>query len=155
MQLLVSHGSCGCLLTSTAMVLDKTNEEMIELIGHDGGEIVFPDLPEPSKRQGVHIQEVIDIAIDLGYAVTSIEVSPSSTTDGKNNFDIKFKESYADRLKWHMHHSIGIITGLGRRWPHAVAWDGKKILDPQGRTYDFDDIKMGVQVYYRFDKIKS
>ena len=155
MQLLDSHAAWGCLLTSAAMVLGKTNAEMIELIGHDGGAIVFDGMPGPTKRQGFHIQEVIKVALALGVAVTAIEVLPCSTTDGKNNFDILFRDTPAERLGWHMNNSIGIITGQGRRFPHAVAWDGARIFDPQGRIYGFDDIKIGVQVYYRFDKIKS
>ncbi|KKN04907.1 hypothetical protein LCGC14_1092740 [marine sediment metagenome] len=153
MKLRNNYAPWGCLLSSAAMVLDLTNEELIKLIGHDGGDIVFPGMPEPSKRQGFHIQEIIDIAVKLGYSVMAIEVMPASTTDGENNFDIKI-EDHHKRLMGHMNDHTGIITGRGRRWPHAVAWDGEKVFDPVGKIYDFDDIKMGVQIFYRFSKIK-
>lgn len=154
MNLQNSHAPWGCLLASAAMVLDVNRESLMALVGHDGGEIVFPDQPEPMKRQGFHIQEIIDVAVELGWWVMPIEVMPSSTTDGVNNFDIKI-DNYHDRLMRHMANRPGIITGISRKMHHAVAWDGAEIYDPVGKVYSFDDIKMGVQVYYRFGKIKS
>ena len=154
MNLQNNHAPWGCLLASAAMVLDINREKLIEIIGHDGGEIVFPDQPEPMKRQGFHIQEIIDIAYDMCYEVTAIEVMPSSTSDGKNNFDIEIADHH-ERLMCHMRGNPGIITGRSRKMHHAVAWDGYKVYDPVGKIYPFNDIKMGIQVYYRFTKIKS
>ena len=154
MNLQNNHAPWGCLLASAAMVLDINREALIDRIGHDGGEIVFPEQPEPMKRQGFHIQEIIDVAVESGYWVMPIEVMPSSTTDGKNNFDIEIKD-HGQRLTDHMADWPGIIVGRSRRMNHAVAWDGKMVYDPVGKIYAFDDIKMGVQIYYRFGKIKS
>ncbi len=154
MNLQNNHAPWGCLLASAAMVLDIDREKLIKLIGHDGGEIVFPDQPEPMKRQGFHIQEIIDVAVRMHFSVMPIEVIPSSTSDGVNNFDIKIADP-GIRLKRHMSQNPGIIVGRSRRMNHAVAWNGVKVYDPMGKVYPFDDIKMGVQVYYRFTKIKS
>ncbi len=152
MKLQNNHTPWGCLLSSAAMVLDIDRSELIKLIGHNGGKIVFAEMPEPANRQGFHIQEIVDIAVVHGYSVMAIEVLPCSTTDGKNNFDINIINP-EKRLLEHMKGNPGIITGRGRRWQHAVAWDGEKVFDPIGHIYNFDDIKMSVQIYYRFSQI--
>lgn len=154
----------SCILASAAMVLDTDCKTLTEMIGHDGSEIVLPSLPEPAKRRGFHLQEIIDCAIKLGYTVTPIEVLPYSTPDGKAEFPVNFKIRtdgnlfYWDnksRLLSYMKDTKGIITGLASQWRHALAWDGKKIYDPHGLVYSFQDCKIKIDCFWMFTKIKS
>ena len=155
MKLITNPNFWSCLLASAAMALDTTTQDLIEMIGHDGSMIIFPELPEPAKRRGFHYQEIVDCAIKLGYTVTPIESLPYSTPNGKLDFPVDFKISNEQRLREHMKGTKGIVTGLSRQWRHAVYWDAKLIYDPRGRIYPFADCGMIIDTYYRFDKIKS
>ena len=142
--------SWSCVLASAAMVLDTDCKSLIEMIGHDGSEIVLPSLPEPAKRRGFHLQEIIDCAIRLSYTVTPIETLPYSTPDGKAEFPVDFQISRESRLTNYMNNSKGIITGLARKFRHAVAWNGSKIYDPHGLIYPFNDCKIEIDCFWMF-----
>ena len=58
------------------MVLDMPLADIFDEIGHDGSQIIWPDLPEPMCRRGFHPQELIDVCLARGYAATRIELSP-------------------------------------------------------------------------------
>lgn len=155
MNLIKNPNAWSCMLASVAMVLDKTTNELIEAVGHNGSQIIFPELPEPAKRRGFHIQEFIPMILKSGFAMTTIEVLPYSTPDGKHEFPIDFP-NYEERFWNLMSNSIGILTGLRTRWRHAVAWNGKRIYDPIGSVYGHHDTQnFRIDVFYRFDKIKS
>ena len=61
-----------CAVTAFAMALDCPVADLILCLGHDGGAIVYPDLPYPADRQGHNLYEMIQVAVDLGYAATPI-----------------------------------------------------------------------------------
>ncbi len=153
MQLQRQLNDWSCVLAAVAMVFNADQRKLIKEIGHDGSEIVLPTLPEPARRRGFHLQELIDCVVRRKYSVTPIEVLPYSTPDGKADFPINFQVSYEERLLRHMHNTRGIITGLGKKWRHAVAWDGKQIYDPHGLIYPSHDIKIKIDCYWRFDKM--
>lgn len=155
MRLIGNPNFWSCLPASAAMILDIELKKLIEYIGHDGSGIVFPDLPEPGKRRGFHMQEIIPIAWSYGFAVTPIEARPCSTPDGKNEFEIEFPESLEDRFKIHLDGCRGIITGQRARWFHATAWSDGLIHDPIGKVYPYEEIEMGIDTFWRFDEIKS
>jgi hypothetical protein len=37
-----------------------------------------------------------------------------------------------------MQHNCGVITGQIHNQPHAVAWDGERLYDPNGTSYPLD-----------------
>ena len=142
----------SCLAESAALALGISYQELIKEIGHDGSTIIFLELPEPAKRRAHHIQEIIDVAIKMGYSITAIESLPCSTPDGIKEFAIPFNFK---RFYNHLIRNRGIITGMNRTWRHAVYWDGEKIIDPIGKIYPYSKIGMDIDCFYRFDKIKS
>lgn len=152
---LIKQPSGSCLIASVAMVLDIDIKILNEMIGHDGSAVVLPLLPEPARRRGHHLQEIIDCALKSGYAVTPIEVLPYSTPDGKSEYPIDFQIDNKERLFKYMRNSRGILTGLGSRWRHAMAWDGKRVYDPRGYIYSLCDCKIIIDCFWMFDKIKS
>lgn len=155
MKLIRNPSFWSCLPASVAMVLDIDIKELIRLIGHDGGEIIFPDLPSPGKYRGFHLSEVIPIALSMSFAVTPIDARPCSTPDGEHDFEVHFTDSPEKRIQFQMFCNPGILTGKMRKWNHAVAWDGYQIYDPIGKVYPFNKIIMEIETFYRFDKIKS
>jgi len=151
MQLIVQPNRWSCLPTSFAMALDCKVDELIEEIGHDGSEIIYPDASEPLNRRSFHTQELIDCAIKRFHAVVPIEIIPVSCNDVKGElYDVKFQEGNEIRIMKYLNRFDGVIVGRGIRsgLPHAVAWDSIDcaIKDPVGRCYRIDDF--AVEIFF-------
>lgn len=128
-----------CLLYSAAMVLDIGVEDLINIIGHDGMGT------NNGKLIGVHIQEIQTACFLLYRELLSyVEMIPVS----KNDDDIRpifLVCSYppATRLHFLVHGRPAILIGESDRGvEHAVAYDGKQVLDPVGTKYPIEDFKM-------------
>lgn len=126
------------------MAADVDITSLLSLIGHDGSEIIYSWVTEPNRRRGVHVQECIEALDHLGFSVTPIELLPASQSpipDGADRL-ILFGERLAfagnwERFNRHLFNSQGVITGLGFRCGHAVAYDHGRIFDPDGAEYDY------------------
>jgi hypothetical protein len=119
------------------MVMEVSVEYLIDKLGHDGSEIIFPTLPEPECRKSFNIQELIILALDFGYSFTPIvkqyTVFPRGEEAPYRN-DLSLSDEHLFEL---MSRFSGVLTGTtysGLR--HAVAWDRHMILDPNGWKYD-------------------
>lgn len=124
----------SCSVASAAMVMNIPIHDLISLIGHDGSEIMFPDLPEPVCRAGFTIQEIVDAALKMGWSMTPIEAMPQCTPNGKNIRDV-FPET-KERMDHYFAKYSGLVEGErldGKYW-HNVAWDHEEQLwhDPSG-----------------------
>jgi hypothetical protein len=137
-----------------AMVLDIHKWDVIIEIGHDGSEIKNPDAKEPAGRRGFHMQEIIDVAFNRGFAVTPIEAIPCSTYDRSFKFPVDFEINHEKRFRRYIQSYHGIITGEVNGKGHAVAWDWleKKCYDPRGRICDFDDLRMDIDCFWIFQE---
>lgn len=135
MKLISSHYQCS--IVATAMLLGITPEDVVEGVGHNGTTIQFPEMPKPLCFRGVHIQEIIDFAIDRGYGLVPFEAQPIATTDGQNRYEV-FADEYAEiRFDAMLKKFDGLLcgqraSGVG----HIVAWNCKEKLayDPAGPT---------------------
>ena len=101
-----------CLPASFAMALDIPLADVLRDVGHDGGSIVWPNLPEPICRRGFHPQELIDICLSRGYAVTRIELAPAMATV-PNGPELRL---FTDKCAWQrfvqvIRTSLGVIEG--------------------------------------------
>jgi hypothetical protein len=136
MQLLTQPNRWSCLATAFAMVLDISYEELIKQVGHDGSEVWFPRMGEPSRRRSFHIQELVDAAWKRGFAVTEIEVSPivGRAYDSQIRPLDLGSRARIERYMQGTRGVLGVVSGMGRR--HALAWDGKEIFDPTGIKSD-------------------
>jgi hypothetical protein len=54
--------------------MDIYLHEVFEIAGHDGSEIVFPDLPDPARRRGHSPFEFITHAMKCGYVLSYFPV---------------------------------------------------------------------------------
>jgi len=115
----------GCLPTSFSMATGIPYEEWVAAIGHDGSQIIFEYLPDPTRRRGFHPQELIRAALGFGISVTELQINPITTTDGRNMFPIIYKDgnvaAFMDMLRGQRAVIAGITNvGIG----HACAFDG-------------------------------
>lgn len=150
------------------MALDVRIEELLARVGHDGGEILFPALPEPCCRRGHHVQELISVALTLGYAVTPIEFRPriaAAPLDGaaaQASHEVRFGPGLADsmlRFTSHIQLAKGTIecrtaNGSG----HMLAFEQGRVFDPDGPTFDFsltacERRGLFAHTVWRFDRI--
>lgn len=131
------------------MVLGMAAEELLERLGHDGSETIFPHLPEPQCRRGHHIQEIIYWMFVRGRTVTPIQLVPmiGDPSGQSRPVPVKYEtagepcEGFDDnyrRFKNTIDRHEGVIEGVtasGKR--HAVAFKRGRIYDPDGAEYGY------------------
>lgn len=142
----------SCMAASFAYVAGIDEEHFYEIIGHDGGEIVFPTMQEPQRRRGHHIQECISAMLGLGFTVTPIEYYPmilSPTPRTRENIIVSFGDN-RKRFEELIKSSTGVIECRTGQSQHAVANDLGFITDPDGMGYGFDIERMAKRNLYPF-----
>ena len=124
-----------CTIASIAMVLNEPVADLMMEVGHDGG--LLPDAS--GIVRGYHIQELIDLCLKRGLAMTPIEIFPvSMDTNGRHwrghNLDERgLKERFYNTIIG----SRGVVEGQGLTCGHMVANDYGRIYDPKGYDYHF------------------
>jgi len=106
------------------------------------------DVPEPFCFKGVHIAELqAFMYFEFGKLFAIIERFPTIECHYADQelFDIWNKASREFIFNTIISEHIGILLGGKDNLPHAVAWDGKKIYDPQGEIYKLEDKKFSVE----------
>lgn len=118
----------SCLPTSLAIVLDVPVQAIFDIVGHDGSEIVWPELKEPQCRKGFTLGEMIHTADRFGRNLVAHQKQWVHSPDGNITITIEPPEDYfRDKLE----RFDGVITGVttqGKR--HAVAWVKGQVIDP-------------------------
>lgn len=132
----------SCVPTCFAMLLDIPVETIIEEVGHDGSEIIFPDLEEPYCRRGFTQQEMLDVCWKHGYAIVEITkniVSCIEMIDGSyKTYEVPVSK---ERFDNYLVGTIGVLTGLINDKYHACVWDGYKLISPDGLFYPLEKIE--------------
>lgn len=144
MFIIPENNRWSCLPASFSMACDVAFPEFIRMIGHNGDDRPYND---KSLRRGISIQECVDVAWKLGFAVTSIERYPAlAPICGSKEFCYVYTKD-ASLARFMQYLSItqrGVLEGIRQRpdglWAgHACAWDGNLIYDPSHRMYKFED----------------
>jgi hypothetical protein len=138
----------SCLVCAFADALKSDFDEIIKAIGHDGSEKIWPQLRDPLCRRSFHIGELIEVCLNAGVAVTMLDFELISS-NGIDDYTIPF---YARTTNF-MVGNAGVITGSLNGVRHAVAWDGKIIIDSAtGTSYEpYGDFKP--ETFWRLNKI--
>lgn len=142
MQLQVKPHPDACLATAFAMVLNKRVDDLFARIGHDGTRVAAHAPNGRVLTVGHHPQECIEVCQSLGYAVTQIELAPTSQLSRSNVtiIPVTFSPNNEDRFLRHVHGTHkGVLAGLGQDLAHAVAIQDGVIFDPDGFCYPFGD----------------
>ncbi len=99
-----------CLATAFAMVLDTDVLNLINTIGADPHQILWPQHEEPQCFRGHHIQELIDDCWREGYSVTEIQARPRFGTLGCTaTFEVWDKGAEMCRIEKYLKYT-GVIT---------------------------------------------
>lgn len=115
----------SCLPTAFACCLDVPVSEIFDWLGHDGSEILWPELPEPGCRYGFHIQEMQEYCLAIHRLRTVyLERVMRGTPDGKR---IKYVESRI--IDPEVCGQRGVLLTFDGLESHAVAWDGEYVFD--------------------------
>lgn len=124
------------------MALEITTVRFEELAGHDGGEIVFPDLPEPLCRRGFHVCEANRVAMILGHSATPFELMPQIASKTRDTIRC-FYNAQDERFNWSLFtaqidYTRGVIECMTPNGNyHAVAYSKGRIYDPDGREFAY------------------
>jgi len=147
-RIVESPNNWSCVPAAFATATGLPFDLLLDKIGHDGSQIIFPDLPEPLCRRGFLGQELAYTLLTLGWLVASYEFAPYGIVDGDHAFEMRW-ENMDDVKSTILRNSIGVIAGIVNTTnrPHATAWDGKKCYDPSGFVYDLD--RYTPEIYYR------
>lgn len=141
-----------CLANAFAMALDIGIHEVFDSVGHDGSEIMWPNLSEPFNRRSFHIQEMIAMCRrKYNMYVTEYQTVYALAPPG---FDVDpivvVNGEVIERMLMTESHN-GVLTGLSGKTPHAVAWNGyeKMIYDSRER-YRVDHFR--IQSFWCFSR---
>lgn len=158
-----------CAATSFAMALGVTVAEVLEQVG-DWKEVIFPGLPEPMCWRGIHQQELIRVALRLGYAVTPVELFPTiapacrtNPVTGTDYDDIGIW--YDEGGNWCEFMEViettrGILEGYSGKCGHMTAYDHGNVFDPSSLVYPYSYARCtGFGFYphtaWRIDKMEA
>lgn len=124
-------GRHGCSVKALALVLNKPVEQILQVIGHDGSEITWPELPEPQRRRAFHPQELVDAALHFRRHPCWIEKNPLLQGAPEVGALPIFKGHEA-RYRWlaYLSGTSGVLFGSHRTGRHAWAKLGPWVKDP-------------------------
>ena len=168
-----------CIATAFAMALNTPVEDLLERLGDRWKTFAFPNLPVPYCWRGIHIQELILLALEDGYAVTPVEVLPQTQSPQVLNpgtqkpfQGVVVFHGATEQTNWDIfNHTVmnctGVLTGMltpalskSYQRGHAVAFDKGVIFDPDDEAYMYSKRQCEVHNFYancawRIDKMKE
>lgn len=135
--------SCwSCLATAFAIVMDVDVEKIFNFIGHDGSEVIWPQLEDPRKRRSFHPRELIIYCLARNYAAIHLDLEAASAAD-EESIIYELPPINKEHLEHLLINNRGVLIGttIANR-PHAVAWEQTTIYDPNGKTYPLKDFNI-------------
>ncbi|MCK5020570.1 MAG: hypothetical protein KAS32_26360 [Candidatus Peribacteraceae bacterium] len=138
----ISQRGPTCIIASLAMVWGCSFDDVVNEIGHDGTEIMFPESNWPEG--GINLQEILDAAFNRGLAMNVIEFYPRmGPADGKGERLVYTEEEANLRLRNYLVHDWCVLRGENKQGcRHSVAWDGIQVHDPDIGRYSIADFKI-------------
>lgn len=132
----------NCLVYSAAMIMGCEPDEILRYIGHHGQEVWWPEAKGNAKFRGVHIQEIVDFALETGWSITPIDLYPMSAPLGfeKSARKLWLEDECRTRfITW-----LQFFPAILIHPSHATAWDvvTKKVFDPNGLIREIEHLQI-------------
>lgn len=121
------------------MVSNTPQENLQDWIGHDGSEMLFPELEDRGRRSFTAQECMIALYKYKAYKFLTIEMEqPCFLTEDKyyvNQFELP---NLVDLLQ----NTDAVLSGLIHGRQHSLAWcsESKKLFDPSGFQYPLDKL---------------
>lgn len=142
----------SCMATAFAMVLDLPVAEFFRELGHDGSQVIHPELSDPAGRRGVHVQECLYVALNHGRSVTPVELVPQILTCKQRLISVAYHNSLEGnwrRFETLIRTTQGVVTGRARAYSHAMAYDRGHVYDPDtGGAFPYSRDQCEQQGFY-------
>jgi len=139
----------NCIIYSMAMLLNTSVEDLELRLGNLGNQKIWPTLPMPYCYRSYHIQEIIFVAYQLGYAMIcfykNIYLSPTPPYTGTQ---IPIIVPRAHILKLLRGSRALLITER-----HAMAWNIDQVYDPNGNKFPLDNIYDSLIMFFLIKSI--
>ena len=120
-----------CLPKAFCQITGISIEQMLHEIGHDGSEILWPELPEPLCRRAFHVQEIIEVLLKHGHMVTPIEKYPSIQPYNGREF-VGDEAPLPPRDFGLYKDKVGVVIGIYNGVGHAFKWINGVLECPNG-----------------------
>lgn len=139
----------SCWPTCLAIIAKKTPLDIMEIIGHDGSEIMSDGMVDPQGRRAFNDMEILYAAEKLGIHI--MPFMPSIKMQACIGSDRVIERRFEKQFEWVFNAYSGIVCGFRCRSPqmgHAVVWDHNRevFYDPVGSTLDRKDFY--IEVFY-------
>lgn len=142
---LVKHFRWECAPYAFAMALGVTVHELYARIGHDGSQVIWPDMREPLCRRGFHHQELIHTFREIG-TFSPVERFPRLGHPAIEGASTRLHPA----MDWEAVMMVcrGVLEGITPRGTrHAVAFERGKVFDPDnGLVSKYNELKMEPQL---------
>ena len=123
-----------CLPYAFAMACDVEPNDFIQLLGKQGYNIAWPDLPNPKCYRGWHLQECMIVA--YAHCKMCVPIYRNIVLGHDDEHLIYFEQEDFPCSE----------TGVLILKDHAVAYHGDKIFDPKGKVYDYKNLMPEIKI---------
>jgi hypothetical protein len=122
-----------CTIASLAMVFDRSIDDIIRIIGHDGMIVTFPEESGNRKFRGIHPCEMQEVAMYFNRVFVETEYDPVTLAgpSGPSAHVYSITEC-RQRFKKLTRGRKGLLWGFTPTGRHIAAWDGSMAFDPRG-----------------------
>lgn len=132
----------SCTPTAFAIAANIPVATLIEWIGHDGSDMMYPELGDTLGRRAFSAQEcIIPLLLNLGKAFVSIEVEQECFLDEDKSYVISCDDATLAEL---LDYSNAVLSGRIHGKVHSVAWcrESRQLYDPAGFLYPLHKMKI-------------
>ena len=136
--------SWSCLVTAFAMAMDIPVEQLINELGHNGSEILWPNYPEPLRRRAFSFDEMMYLAYESGYTVMLFNKEWNSRP--RYEAQPLLKEPPQEYWNDVLSNNIGVLSGRINGQRHAVAYEKGNCYDPNGTIYPIE--KFSIETFW-------
>lgn len=113
----------NCLPTAYSIVMGIPISKIYEIIGHDGTEIWWPDLPEPYCYRTFHIGEMANCCFKLGWVTWPTSDSFELRTMDRSRL---IPNPLFEKI---LKSKDGVFLGECDGVRHAVAWHDQRLIN--------------------------